>query len=54
VAKEQHSGGNGSCVEIANLDRAVAVRDSKNPGGPALTFTKGAWRSFVRDMKAAG
>ena len=28
--KSTYSGGNGSCVEIANLGMAVAVRDSKD------------------------
>ncbi|WP_405430211.1 DUF397 domain-containing protein [Micromonospora sp. NBC_00617] len=38
----------GNCVEVAdNLAGLVAVRDSKDPGGPALVFTPDAWRSFV-------
>jgi hypothetical protein len=51
--KSTYSGGNGSCVEVAGLDRAVAVRDSKNPDGPELIFTQDRWRSFIRSMKAA-
>ncbi|WP_428962848.1 DUF397 domain-containing protein [Micromonospora fluostatini] len=40
------SGGN--CVEVAdNLPGVVAVRDSKDPTGPALVFAPGAWRAFV-------
>ncbi|MFV2115343.1 DUF397 domain-containing protein [Micromonospora sp. LOL_025] len=40
------SGGN--CVEVAdNLPGVVAVRDSKDPTGPTLTFTPTAWRAFV-------
>ncbi|MEV5764238.1 DUF397 domain-containing protein [Micromonospora sp. NPDC049460] len=40
------SGGN--CVEVAdNLPGVVAVRDSKDPTGPALTFAPTAWRAFV-------
>jgi hypothetical protein len=42
------NGGN-TCVEVAtNLPRLVGVRDSKDPAGPALTFTPRAWRAFVR------
>ncbi|MEU5905295.1 DUF397 domain-containing protein [Micromonospora sp. NPDC047527] len=38
----------GNCVEVAdNLPGVVAVRDSKDPGGPALVFTPDAWRAFV-------
>ncbi|MET8040238.1 DUF397 domain-containing protein [Micromonospora sp. NPDC005215] len=40
------SGGN--CVEVAdNLPGVVAVRDSKDVAGPALTFTPAAWAAFV-------
>ncbi|MEU7918973.1 DUF397 domain-containing protein [Micromonospora zamorensis] len=40
---------NGNCVEVAdNLPGLVAVRDSKDPAGPALTFSPAAWTSFVR------
>ncbi|MFD0886705.1 DUF397 domain-containing protein [Streptosporangium algeriense] len=36
------------CVEVAiNLPGLVAVRDSKDPSGPALAFTPAQWRSFV-------
>jgi hypothetical protein len=38
----------GNCVEVAdNLPGVVAVRDSKDPSGPALTFGPAAWRAFV-------
>jgi uncharacterized protein DUF397 len=39
---------NGDCVEIADLPAGgVAVRDSKNPGGPVLRFTTSEWRAFI-------
>ena len=45
------SGNGGDCVEVAdNLPDLVAVRDSKNPTGPALTFTPAAWRAFVAEL----
>ncbi|MDG4767248.1 DUF397 domain-containing protein [Solwaraspora sp. WMMD406] len=38
----------GSCVEVAdNLPGRVLVRDTKDRGGPVLTFGPSAWRSFV-------
>ncbi|MFG3558984.1 DUF397 domain-containing protein [Micromonospora sp. NPDC047557] len=38
----------GNCVEVAdNLPGLVAVRDSKDPGGPVLVFAPDAWRAFV-------
>ncbi|RZT79065.1 uncharacterized protein DUF397 [Micromonospora violae] len=48
--KSTRSGSNGGdCVEVAdNLPGLVAVRDSKDPAGPTLTFSPAAWTSFVR------
>lgn len=50
--KSSYSYANGNCVEVAGINRAVQVRDSKNAGGQALSFTPAAWRIFVRDVKA--
>jgi Domain of unknown function (DUF397) len=45
--KASASGSNG-CVEVAPLaDGGVAVRDSKNPSGPMLSFTRHEWVSFL-------
>ena len=52
--KSTYSGGNGDCVEVAGLNSAVAVRDSKHPNGPKLIFTQDNWRAFIQSMKAAG
>ncbi|MFK3985291.1 DUF397 domain-containing protein [Micromonospora sp. NPDC050397] len=42
----------GGCVEVAgNLPGVVAVRDSKDPFGPVLTFAPEAWRGFVGQAK---
>ncbi|WP_443076801.1 DUF397 domain-containing protein [Streptomyces sp. TRM 70361] len=30
---------------------AVPVRDSKNPGGPALVFPESTWGAFVAGIK---
>jgi Domain of unknown function (DUF397) len=36
------------CVETRVTDPGdVAVRDSKDPQGPQLTFTAGEWSAFV-------
>jgi hypothetical protein len=47
--KSSRSTGSGqNCVEVAtNLPGLVAVRDSKNPQGPALLFTPTQWRSLL-------
>lgn len=49
-----HSSGNGACVEVANARPMVAVRDSKDPHGPSLTFARQAWQAFVSRAKRAG
>jgi Domain of unknown function (DUF397) len=46
------NGSGGACVEVAgNLPGIVAVRDSKNPEGPRLTFTANTWSAFVAGIK---
>ncbi|MFG2328343.1 DUF397 domain-containing protein [Streptomyces sp. NPDC048604] len=46
--KSSYSGtSGGDCVEVADLAPHVAVRDSKNPGGPVLTLTPAAFAAFV-------
>jgi hypothetical protein len=54
--KSSRSNGNGgnNCVEVAVVGTAIAVRDSKNPGGPVLCFTPMAWESFVDGAKHGG
>ena len=40
-----------NCVEVAFVDDAIAVRDSKDPKGPVLLFTQGEWDAFVGGAK---
>ena len=51
--KSSHSNGDGGdCVEVADgLPGVVPVRDSKDPDGPALVFTRDAWRAFITDVR---
>ena len=50
--KSSHSGGAQDCVEVADkVPGAVAVRDSKDPGGPALILSPAAWRSLGTQIK---
>lgn len=40
--------GQGNCVEVGFLDGGqVAMRDSKDRGGPVLVFSYADWRSFL-------
>ncbi|MEV7865729.1 DUF397 domain-containing protein [Streptomyces sp. NPDC088124] len=51
-----YSNNGGACVEVAaNLAGTcgvVPVRDSKNPGGPALGFPVNSFAAFVAGVKA--
>ncbi|GGK92050.1 hypothetical protein Sme01_54480 [Sphaerisporangium melleum] len=50
--KSSYSGTGNDCVEVAdNLPDLVAVRDSKNPTGPALVFSATAWRDFLSTVR---
>ena len=51
--KSTHSNNGGSCVEVAGTGPAIAVRDSKNAGGPALAFTPAQWHAFTARLTAA-
>ncbi|MFB7199481.1 MULTISPECIES: DUF397 domain-containing protein [unclassified Streptomyces] len=54
--KSSYSGGeSGDCLEVNDRAHAahVPVRDSKNPHGPAVVFTSGAWTAFLGAVKAA-
>jgi hypothetical protein len=46
------NGSGGDCVEVADLDGGYhAVRDSKNPTGPALTLPPAAWTAFTAAIR---
>jgi hypothetical protein len=50
--KSTHSGVQTNCVEVADgLPGVVAVRDSKNPGEPALGFARATWETFTGKVK---
>ncbi len=42
----------GDCVEVADgCPASVPVRDSKNPAGPVLVLSTGAWQAFVDGLR---
>ncbi len=49
--KARRSQSNGNCVEVAQLDDGVAVRDSKDPAGAVLVFTPSEWDAFLDGAK---
>jgi hypothetical protein len=50
--KSDYSNPNGSCVEVAELlGGAIAIRNSRHPGGPALIYTPAEITAFIRGVK---
>jgi hypothetical protein len=46
--KSSLSGAAGNCVEVAALESGeFAVRNSRQPTGPALVFTRAEWLAFL-------
>ena len=51
--KARRSQHNGGCVEVAaNLDKVVAVRDSKRPEGGAHVVGRAEFAAFLADAKS--
>ena len=38
-------------LRLAIQSPAIAVRDTKDPGGPALAFTPAGWQAFTRRVR---
>lgn len=50
--KSRISNPNGSCVEVAGLpDGAIAIRNSRDPSGPALVYTQAEIAAFLQGVK---
>jgi hypothetical protein len=51
--KSSFSFANGNCVEVAGLPGdSVGIRDSRDPGGPVLSFTRAEWAAFLASQVA--
>ncbi|MFG3516434.1 DUF397 domain-containing protein [Streptomyces bobili] len=52
--KSSYSGGGqgDACVEVADLDTHIAIRDSKTPTHATLTFPASAFTTFVETLKS--
>jgi Domain of unknown function (DUF397) len=50
--KSRHSNPNGSCVEVTGLPGGVlAIRNSRDPAGPALIYPADGIAAFIRAAK---
>jgi hypothetical protein len=45
--KSVRSQNNGACVEVARQGDVIGVRDSKDPNGPILVFTRVEFDAFL-------
>jgi Domain of unknown function (DUF397) len=52
--KSSYSSGNGGqCVEVTpDLPGLVAMRDSKDRGGPVLAFSPDEWQAFTAGVRS--
>ncbi|NUQ97027.1 MAG: DUF397 domain-containing protein [Streptomyces sp.] len=52
--KSSYSDPGQNCVEAARpTPSAIAVRDSKNPTGPALLLPRAVWTTFLTHLREA-
>ncbi|QKW38851.1 DUF397 domain-containing protein [Actinomadura sp. NAK00032] len=51
ASRSKEDGSN--CIEVAELSDAVAIRDSKDPGGPELIIGRGDFRDLAEALKKA-
>jgi hypothetical protein len=49
--KSSYSASGPECVEIAHAPEAVAIRDSKDPNGPALLMPHAAFARFLNGLQ---
>jgi len=50
--KSSRSSGSGACVLGARLENGgMAVKDSKDPDGSVLVFTRDEWQAFIEGVK---
>jgi hypothetical protein len=46
-SKATRSDGINECVEVAEVGDSIAFRNSRDPHGPALIFTRGEFSAFL-------
>jgi hypothetical protein len=49
--KSSASGESGQCIEVAKSGSSVLVRDSHNPSGAVLVFTRAQWLGLLRHIR---
>ncbi len=49
--KSSLSFANGNCVEVADLDDSIGVRNSRDREGAVLRFTSDEWHAFLGGVR---
>lgn len=49
--KSSHSTCHGACVEVSLSGGGAQMRDSKDPSGPVLEFTRDEWEAFTEGVR---
>ncbi len=44
--------GTGNCLEVAQGLAVVQIRNSHDPDGPVLVFTRAEWEAFLQGVRA--
>ncbi|MGE3288797.1 MAG: DUF397 domain-containing protein [Pseudonocardia sp.] len=50
--KATASNATGSCVELGAVDGGIAMRNSRDPHGPALLYTRDEIAAFIHGVKS--
>ena len=49
--RKSRSSSETNCVEVTLVGGLIGVRDSKNPDGPVLAFTRSEWTAFLSGVR---
>jgi predicted secreted Zn-dependent protease len=41
----------GACVQVAATEHAILIGNTRQPGGPVLSYTPDEWHEFVAGVK---
>ena len=52
--KSRYSADQGECVEIAQAEQSILVRDSRDTAGPVLLLTFAQWRGLLARVRNGG
>jgi hypothetical protein len=44
----------GNRVEVADNDDVILIRQTHDPDGPILSFTRAEWNTYIADVEVLG